>query len=478
MEKKSLWRKILKELEETSAVKELSLNAWIRPLKPLHFSNGILLLHTSNSFGIDLLNRQYREIILDAAKQVNPTVSAIRFTIEEDVPVPKGDQTSEKEKPAPLPKEEQQEKPSKKEKQEKNPPKKRANLNRGFTFDTFFTDQMNLFTLKGAMAVTENLGKIEFNPLYIYGESGVGKSHLLHAVGNKVVREHPNFSIVLTTAEEFFYSYSSIFREGDYGSRDKKLKEFFNIFLTADLLLIDEVHRFSGRIQCQVELIKIFNHCHQQNRQLVFTADRPPEELTGIQQSLISRLQWGLSLEIKPPTVATRKVILEGMAKEEKLALPTEVVNYIAEEGNRNIRELKGAVIRLAAYASIYHKSVDRATAEEVLNKTLDQQHGEEQGQTEFTIARILSYSADHYAVTEDMVKGKGRSKEVALARQMGMYLAKNHTSLSLKNIGQEFGGRNHSTVVHAIKSVEKKLTTDTALQNDVKHIIKKMSQI
>lgn len=458
MNKNTLWKTILEDLKLSNSVTELSFTTWIEPLKPLHLAEGVLLLKTDNSFGLEVLSNQYRPLLLSLAQKIDPTVTTVRFTLEENVPVPRadesdGDKSSKKEADS-LSKEKKQER-AKNEK----PQKYQHPLNQKFTFSTFISAHENNFAVNGASAIAENPGPRRFNPLYIFGDHSSGKSHLLHAIGNKVRKERPNFKIVLTTAEEFYYNfYSSL--------NNKSVERFQKLFSSADLLLVDEVHQFAGKEGCQMELFKIFNTLHQKGKQMVFTADRPQEELKGIDERLISRLQWGLAVGIEPPNLETRTAILAEMTRKEGLELDGEVLAYVGENGPAAVGDLEGIVIRMSAYHSFNNKPITLAVAKELLERP----EGMEDKQ--ISVAKILKNTAKYYQVAQSLILGKGRSKEVALSRQVGMYIAKSHTELSLKAIGLEFGGRDHSTVVHAVKSIEKKRESDSELNNDIDSIL------
>lgn len=463
MKKNEFWDLVVQELSSGKRIKELSLKAWIRPLKILHVANGIVLLKVADSFAYDFISKQYGEQILAAAQAVDSAITEIRFTTEDSVPIPKPtEQVEEKEKP-----------------QKKTPvkavPKQEAAqfqhpLNPKFSFDTFIAGYDNSFALKSSVAVAESPGDNRFSPLFIYSGVGLGKSHLLHAIGNTIKKQRPKFKVVLTTAEEFFYNYSAALgkKPKDNG---KEYGHFFNLFTQCDVLLIDEIQHLSGKNQCQIDFFRIFNELHRRGTLMVFTGDRAPEKLLGFEERLISRLQWGLAVEIQEPLIETKMAILSEFALREKLDLSAEVISFIAEHGPGNIRELEGIIIKLLVQASLVKVDIDLKTAEAALNQRL---LTEEQ---KFSVDRIIGFCCDHFGVATKLLLGKGRSKEVALCRQVGMYIAKKHTSFSLKAIGLEFGGRDHSTVVHAVKAIEKRLKSEEDLSKDVETILKELSK-
>ncbi len=455
MTKTEFWEEIIKELQQSNLVKEVVLTAWFRPQRVLHVANGILLIKVTDSFAYDQFSKQYSEKILQAAQEIDSKIYEVRFTTEESVPVPRASKPEIDEQPAPKKKITPKELPKLKKYQHA--------LSPDFNFDRFIAGYDNEFALKSAQTIAENPVRNRFSPLYIYGDVGLGKSHLLHAVGNLVQRQRPKFKVVLTTAEEFFHNYSASLQKKskDSGSDYKK---FFETFVKCDILLMDEIQFLSAKPQCQIEFFRIFNELHQRGVTMVFTADRPPEKLK-MEERLISRLQWGLAVEIQAPQVETRLAILTEMAQQKNLDLPANVITFIAENGPSNIRELGGIVIRLLVKADLEKVDINLDTAEEVLNQRVLS------NEQKFTLERIIEFTCDHFGVAKKLMLGKGRSKEVALARQVGMYIAKNHTKFSLKAIGLEFN-RDHSTVVHAVKSVTVKLAKDSEFTAEINSVI------
>lgn len=463
MTKDEFWEQLMKEMVSQKLVKELIVKSWIRPLKLLHKANGILLIKVPDEFAYQQVDRGYKGAILSAAQAIDDSVTEIRLTVEDSVPVPlpRKNEVIEEEPKA--------EKKPKVEKKEEPQPFQHP-LSKKYSFDTYVSGFDNTFALKSAMTVAETPERNRFSPLVIYGGVGLGKSHLLHAVGNLVKKQRPKFKVILTTAEEFFYNYSAALgkKPKDGG---KEYDRFYNLFAGCDVLLIDEIHHLAGKPQCQIEFFRIFNELHQRGALMVFTADRAPEKLLGFEERLISRLQWGLAVEIAEPQAETKMAILSEFALREKLDLSPEVVAFIAEHGPANVREMEGIIIKLLVQASILKTDIDLQTAENALNQRL---LTEEQ---KFSAERIVNFCCDHFGVSESQIKGKGRSKEVALARQFAMYIMKKHTSFSLKQIGMELGGKDHSTVVHGVKSIGKKVEDDSILGKDLEAILKQLSK-
>ncbi len=468
MTKEELWNRILEEMVVRKLAKDLFVKSFLRPLKILHIANGIILLKVADQFNYDYIYSNFKDKICEAAHAIDSTIEEVRLTTEESAPVPK--------KQKPIVADDETIEPVKKvipaEPEPELSPFQHP-LNSDFTFDGFIAGHDNNFVLKSAVTVSNDPlheDSRRFSPLYIYGEVGSGKSHLLHAVGNRIRKERPKLKVVLTTTEEFFYNYSAALgkKPKDGG---KEYERFFKTFAECDVLLMDEIQHISGKTQCQIELFRIFNTLHQKGSLMVFTSDRSPEKLLGTEERLISRLQWGLAVEIQEPQIETRMAILTEMARKKKLDLPLDVISFIAEKGPANIRELEGIIIKILATASLDKSLISVKMAENALNQRLlsDDQ--------KFSVERIISFCCDHFSVDRKMLLGKGRSQEVALCRMVGMYIARKHTSFSLKAVGMEFGGRDHSTVVHAEKTITDRISKDTEFSEDIEMIIRKLSK-
>ena len=460
MDKKKLWKSILLDIESSESIATFRFENLIMPIIPLHFANGVLLLKAQNQFSLEALNGKFRSIILETGQKHTSKLKSVRFTIEDSVPLPKRDK----------PQIDNIDKKDYKKEVHKTGIFQHP-LKKEFTFDAFINVEENSFALKSAIAIADKPGTKTFNPLFIYGGVGSGKTHLLHAIGNRTKRTRPNSKIVITTADEFFQNYSSLFRSGDRATKNARKKSFNKTFTNADILIFDDIHLISGREGSQTMLFQFFNHLHQKGKQMVFAAHCSPEKLQGIDDRLISRFAWGLAVEIKPPITETKMAILSGIAKNKGIDLSNDVLSYLAENGPSNVRELEGIIIRLLFQSSISKAPITVDITKELITKPASSEDGK------FHIADILHCTLQHFNVDKELLMSKSRSKEVALCRQVGMYIAKLHTNHSLKSVGIEFG-RDHSTVSHAMKTIEKQRATDTVLDNDIKTIIKKINEI
>lgn len=446
MNKKKLWESILDLLRNRNSVNQRSFETWIEPLIPLYYNDGILLLKTESVFGIESLNSRYSYLLEELAKELEPDFVEIRFTLEDTpaIPVIRAPLVSEQDQKTPV-------------KQKLRRPSRFKDLvNPLYCFDRFVSVPENALAINSAYAIAKNPGERPFNPLYIQGTVGVGKTFLLHAIANYVVQHFPSYKVVLTTGEGFAHNCAAALREG-------QTKLFEETFLSADVLLLDNVHVLSGKSWAQQELFRFFNILHQKKKLIVITAHGSPASLNGIEPRLISRFQWGLAVELSVSQVETRFALLKGLAEREKMDLPENILQYIAENIKGNVRELEGVIINLLAQTSIKRTKIDMDAVEEALRH-----RSSAQSRGKHTAAEIVAATREYYKIPDALLKGKERSKEVSLCRQVAMYLLRKNTTLALNAIGIELGGRDHSTVIHATKAVEARLATDDAVRNDI----------
>ena len=317
-----------------------------------------------------------------------------------------------------------------------------ARLNPRYTFDTFVVGQGNRFACAAAQAVAETPAR-SYNPLFVYGESGLGKTHLLHAIGNYVRSYYPQLRVLYVNSEEFTNDFINSIRDEAGRSFQRRYRD------NVDVLLIDDVQFFQGKDGTQEEFFHTFNALHNSQKQIVLSSDQPPKKLNGLEERLRSRFEWGLTTDVTPPDLETRIAILRRKADAERMQLPDDVLTLIADKVATNIRELEGALIRVTAYASVSKQPVTIESASQVLK---DLMVGNAAGQ--ITIPLITDQSAEFFDVTVDDLCGSSRSRQLANARQIAMYLCRELTDESLPQIGKYFGGRDHSTVLYADKKI------------------------
>lgn len=339
-------------------------------------------------------------------------------------------------------------------------------LNPGYTFAEFVVGSNSQFAHSAALAVAKEPGGTKFNPLLIYGGVGLGKTHLLQAIGNHVLSEDPGKRIRYVTSEAFYRE----FVESIQHNRINELSTFYRN--QVDVLLMDDVQFLSGKDRTQEEFFHIFNSLHQSRKQIVLTSDAPPGELKGLEDRLVSRFQWGLFVDIQAPDRETREAILKKKARSLNLDIPEEIIGFLAEAIDSNIRILEGAIRQLLLQASIKHSDITMDLAREIVNRTAS-------GRSirKVTPEDITAVVAGYFTVEVDKIMEQGRgTKEVAQARQVAMFLMKELTSASLKSIGQRFGGRDHSTVVHAIKTIEKAMEKDDSFRKSVDAVMARLT--
>lgn len=339
-------------------------------------------------------------------------------------------------------------------------------LNPNYTFEEFVVGSNSQFAYSAALAVAKEPGGTKFNPLLLYGGVGLGKTHLLQAIGNHVLAENPAKKVRYVTSEAFYRE----FVESIQHNRINELSAFYRN--EVDVLLMDDVQFMSGKDRTQEEFFHIFNSLHQSRKQIVLTSDAPPGELKGLEDRLVSRFQWGLFVDIQAPDRETREAILRRKAAAMNLDIEDDILGFLAEAIDSNIRILEGAIRQLLLQASIKHSDITMELAREIVNRTGNSRQGRR-----ISPEDITSVVAGYFTVEVDKIMEQGRgTKEVAQARQLAMFLMKELTSASLKTIGQRFGGRDHSTVVHAIKTIEKAMEKDDSFRKSVDTIMSKLS--
>lgn len=337
-------------------------------------------------------------------------------------------------------------------------------LNPKYTFDTFVIGASNRFAHAAAVAVAEAPAKA-YNPLFVYGESGLGKTHLLHAIGHYARNLYPHVKVRYVNSEEFTNDFIN-------SIRDDKASNFQRRYRDVDVLLIDDIQFLQGKVQTQEEFFHTFNTLHNANKQVVITSDLPPKLLSGFEERMRSRFEWGLLTDVQPPDLETRIAILRKKAIQERMSAPDEVLEFIASRISTNIRELEGALIRVTAFASLNRQSVDMGLAEIVLKDLIPNEQG-----SQITSATIMAQTAAYFGLTIEDLCGTSRSRVLVTARQIAMYLCRELTDLSLPKIGQQFGGRDHTTVMHADKKIRQLMAERRAIYNQVTELTNRIKQ-
>jgi chromosomal replication initiator protein len=339
-----------------------------------------------------------------------------------------------------------------------------SRLNPRYAFETFVIGSSNRFAHAAAVAVAEAPGKA-YNPLLVYGDSGLGKTHLLHAIGHYVRTIYPGTRVRYVSSEEFTNDFIN-------SIRDDKASAFQRRYRDVDVLLIDDIQFLEGKIQTQEEFFHTFNTLHNATKQIVITSDRPPKQLSALEDRLRNRFEWGLICDVQPPDLETRIAILSKKADQDHLNVPADVLEYIASRIATNIRELEGALIRVTAFASLNRQPVDLVLAEAVLRDLVPTEGG-----PEITGATIMAQTAAYYGLTIEDLQGTSRSRVLVTARQIAMYLCRELTELSLPKIGQLFGGRDHTTVMHAERKIRHLMAERRSVYNQVTELTNRIKQ-
>ncbi|MGI8702068.1 MAG: chromosomal replication initiator protein DnaA [Nocardioidaceae bacterium] len=341
---------------------------------------------------------------------------------------------------------------------------RQARLNPKYVFETFVIGSSNRFAHAAAVAVAEAPGRA-YSPLLIYGDSGLGKTHLLHAIGHYVRSLFNGARVRYVSSEEFTNDFINAIR-------DDRAANFQHRYRDVDVLLIDDIQFLEGKIQTQEEFFHTFNTLHNANKQIVITSDRPPKRLEALEDRLRNRFEWGLITDVQPPDLETRIAILRKKAATERLTAPPDVLEFIASKIQTNIRELEGALIRVTAFASLNRQSVDLTLAEIVLKDLIP-----EGGEPEITAAVIIAQTAAYFGLSIDDLCGASRSRVLVTARQIAMYLCRELTDLSLPKIGQHFGGRDHTTVMHADRKIRQLMAERRSVYNQVRELTNRIKQ-
>ncbi|MEY3400356.1 MAG: hypothetical protein RLZZ486_824 [Actinomycetota bacterium] len=449
-----LWSGVIHSVSQDSPQNRAFLTL-TKPLGLLKNDGGSnLLVAAPNGFAKDVLESRLKVALNDALSAKLGERINIAVTIDESLDVPATEEEVEPESPrAGTGRQETQSKPQ-----------ESAQLNPRYIFETFVIGASNRFAHAAAVAVAEAPAKA-YNPLFIYGESGLGKTHLLHAIGAYAKELYSGLRVRYVSSEEFTNDFIN-------SIRDDKSSVFQRRYRDLDILLVDDIQFLENKERTQEEFFHTFNTLYNANKQIVISSDRPPKQLTTLEDRLRSRFEWGLITDIQPPELETRIAILRKKAVQDKLTAPDDVLEYIASKISTNIRELEGALIRVTAFASLNRQPVDMGLAEIVLKDLIP-----DESAPEITAPTIMAQTAAYFSLTIDDLCGTSRSRVLVNARQIAMYLCRELTDLSLPKIGQTFGGRDHTTVMHADRKVRQLMAERRSIFNQVTELTNRIKQ-
>ncbi len=440
---REIWENVLNTLEPR--LSKHSFDTWIKSLQPIGILNNTIFFEVPDSFSRDWLVNHYAPLIKTIIRNLLNEDLQLEFLITNEIPeslLVRLQKSSEYRFP------------------------ERVQLHPRYTFETFVVGNSNRFAHAACMAVAESPASA-YNPLFIYGGVGLGKTHLMHAIGHYIIKNNRNLKVVYVTTEKFTNELISAIREDD-------TEEFRSKYRSIDVLLVDDIQFLAKKERTQEEFFHTFNTLYEANKQIIISSDRPPRDIPTLEDRLRSRFEWGLITDIQPPDLETRIAILQKKAQLENLDIPLDTLTYIASKIESNIRELEGALIKLIAYSSLYGCEINCDVAKEALKDYLSQNEKPKQ----VTIPLIQKIVAEYYNLRPEELKSKKRTREIAFPRQLAMYLARKLIDASLPKIGDEFGGRDHTTVLHAIEKISEQIKTDYALQTIVSEIEEKILQL
>lgn len=433
----SLWDKTLQLIK--GELSPPSFNAFFKQIKPLQIQSNTIILLVPNDFTKGILEDRYLNLIESSVNQLSLKKYDIKFVLSEnEVKGLDKDQLIEEDK-----------------KSKKNYP----NLNPKYTFDTFVIGNSNRFAHAACVAVAEAPARA-YNPLFLYGGVGLGKTHLMHAIGHHIMEQKKDPKVVYVSSEKFT-------NELINSIKDDRNEEFRNKYRNVDVLLIDDIQFIAGKERTQEEFFHTFNSLHEANKQIIISSDRPPKEIPTLEDRLRSRFEMGLITDIQPPDYETRMAILRKKAQMEDIDVPNEVTVYIAKNIKSNIRELEGALTRVVAYSSLTNRTISFELASEALKDIITTSKHEE-----ITVNRIKEKVASVFPLKMEDFNSKKRTRSISYPRQIAMYLSRELTDLSLPKIGEEFGGRDHTTVIHAHDKISKDIENNEDFKEKINKII------
>ncbi|MDD6147898.1 MAG: chromosomal replication initiator protein DnaA [Lachnospiraceae bacterium] len=436
------WNEILEAVQKEYQIQDISYKTWIKPLKIDHIENNTIYILTQedSDLGINFIRKKYEKPLLVTIAEITGQEYNLEFLV-----IGAATQTAQQEVKV----------------------NKSSNLNPKYTFDSFVVGNNNKFAHRAALAVAETPGKA-YNPLYIYGGPGLGKTHLMHAIGNYILQENPEKKVIYVTSEEFLNEVIESIRSTN---NTTAMTKFRNKYRKVDVLMIDDIQFIIGKEATQDEFFHTFNALHSAGKQIILTSDRPPKEMKTLEDRIRSRFEWGLMADIGYPDYETRMAIIINKVETEHINLNEDILRYIGENIKSNIREIEGAINKLAAYSRLENKEITMDIAREELQNIISPDKPRE-----ITPQLIIEVVAEHYDLSMEQMTSNARAKNIAKPRQIAMYLCKQMTSVPLEAIGNLLGGRDHSTIIHGANKISEEYEKDGDLRQQIETIKKKIS--
>ncbi len=437
-------------------ITEVARSLFIDPIKPIKLQGNTAILYISNDYVKSIIEQNYDKVFKENLKNILGFDVDIKYVTNDDNIL-----TPEEKVRASDPIPELDDDPYIKTTLHET----EMNSNYKYTFDTFIVGESNKLACAACKSIAQD--KPDFNPLYIYSEPGLGKTHLLYAIKNEVMSRHPDYNIVYASAEMFVNEFVN-------SVKFNKTDEFKKKYRNADMLLVDDVQFFSGKKESQNELFHTFEELHRNGKEIILTSDRPPKEINDIEDRLRTRFEWGLLADIAPPEFETRLAIIKRKAELLELKIPNNVMEYMADKLKNNIRQIEGAIVKMHHIVLITGTTPTIIMAQNTIKDVMNN----DQQPVPVTVDHVITDVSHIFNVSPDEMRSKNRNSQVSTARQVAMYVISKVTELSYTNIGKEFGGRDHSTVVYATSKVKKVMQTDPAYRATVEDLIKNISNM
>lgn len=452
-----VWNAVLNILEKQ--ISESTFTTWILPLEPQYFDDNCFVIHTGQAFAVNLLRGNHYNQISSAIKTVLNKELEIKIIFDEELQ--KKIEKKSKARAAAAQQQEQTAKP----KYDSLTQMQSSNLNLKYKFENFVVGSNNKLAYVAAQTVAQKPGE-KYNPLYIYGGPGLGKTHIMQAIGHYIIKNTPELKVLFITAEEFVNDVVNALARGD--EKTKNMNKFRKKYREVDVLLIDDIQLIAGKTRTEEEVFNTFNTLHGAGKQIVLTSDRTPKEIPSLSDRLISRFEWGLMADIQPPDIETRMAILSNLARDSNIEVPNNIIEFLATVYENNIRELEGAFNRVTAYASINETPLTVENVKKIINY--------EEKANVFSFDGIVNEVAAYYNVSPKDIKGSGRSAKIAEARQIAIYLCRELTKQSLPAIGNFFD-KKHTTILYSYDKVKNELNTNYSLSHSVETIQKLLNK-
>ena len=450
---KTLWKKVLERLPDKISTQNIK--TWIEPVRPISLNNSTLKLEVPNKFIKDWIKDNYKKIICETIFEITGEEVKLDININKTI----------KKSPEIEPQVQIKDvisKPEINKTETKKEDLEFSNLNPSYTFDSFVSGPSNQFAHAAALAVSNNPATT-YNPLFIYGGVGLGKTHIIHAIGNEILKNNNAMKVCYYSSEKFTNELINSLRHA-------KMDDFRNKFRSIDILLIDDIQFIAGKKSTQEEFFHTFNALYESHKQIVVTSDKFPKEIPDLEERLRSRFEWGLIADIQSPDTETKQAILKMKADQNKIDIPEDVSYFLANSITSNVRELEGYLIRVGAYASLTSTPINLDMAKNILKDIIVE------NSREITIEKIQKTVAENFQIKTSELKSSKRLKNLVFPRQIAMYICRKMTDLSYPEIGAKFGGKDHSTIIHAIKKIEKKIEEDMHSRMMIEKLMEKLN--